>query len=168
MANKGLKEIDIFNAAYELEKRNIKATAKLIREQIGSGSMTTISKHLKNWPRTKQTYLEERSNVDLKQLLTGVDDKILSEYFQNELPQITALALSHLSSGRAAKILTNMDASTKEKVIEKIENMSPVRCEITELLAITIQSEIQSLIVIQDHQLGGKSFAESIKQQIAI
>lgn len=168
MANKGLTEKDVFNAIYELEKANTKVTAKAIREHIGSGSMTTISKHLKNWPRYKMSYLDEISNVDLKQLLTGIDDKILSEYFQNELPQITALALSHLSSARAARILAVMDTQHKEKIINKIEKMSPVRCEITELLAMTIKSEIQSLIVIQDHQLGGKSFADSIKKQMAI
>lgn len=168
MANKGLKEKDVFDAIYELEKSNTKVTAKIIREHLGSGSMTTISKHFKNWPKYRMSYIDEISNVDLKQLLTGVDDKILSEYFQNELPQITALALSHLSSTRAAKILSNMDAQQKEKIINKIESMSPVRCETTEILAMTIKSEIQSLIVIQDHQLGGKSFAESIKKQMAV
>ena len=168
MAKKGLKERDIFGAVLELEKQNITPTAKAVREHLGSGSMTTISKHLKNWPRLKMSYLEEVSNIDLKQLLTGIDDKILCEYFQNELPQITALALSHLSSQRAANILSLMEPSQKSLIIYKIEKMSPVRLETTELLAMTLQTEIQSLVVIQDHQLGGKSFADSIKKQMAI
>lgn len=168
MANKGLQERDIFDAAYQLEKQNQKITAKAIREHIGSGSMTTISKHLKNWPRLKMSYLEEINNVDLKQLLNGIDDNLLCEYFQNELPQITALVLSHLSPTRAANILANMDDRYKNKIIERIEKMSPVKCETTEILALTLRTEIESLVVIQDHQLGGKSFAESIKKQMAI
>lgn len=167
MTNKGLKEADIFKAAYELEKRSIKVTAKSIRDLLGSGSMTTISKHLKNWGSAKESYFEENVKVDLKQLLIGIDDNILSEYLQNELPQIIALILSHTDSSRAAKILSKMNSKLREKVIFKIENMSPIRCEIVELVAMTIQSEINSLIVIQDHQLGGKSFADSIKKQIA-
>jgi flagellar motility protein MotE (MotC chaperone) len=168
MVTKGLKESDVFEAIYFLEKQNVKPTAKAIRDRIGSGSMTTISKHLKNWPRLKSSYVDEISNIDLKQLLTGVDDKVISEYFQNELPQVTALALSHLSSERAANILSLMDKKEKSLIINKIENMSPVRCETTEILAMTIKTEIQSLIIIQDHQLGGKSFADSIKKRMAV
>lgn len=168
MGNRGLTEKDIFNTCYILEKQNVKPTAKNLREHIGSGSMTTISKHLKNWPRYRASYINEISSPDLKQLLTGVDDKILCEYFQNELPQMTALVLSHLNPARAASILELMDTTTKLNIIQRIEKMAPVRSEITELIAIALQSEIQSLIVIKDHTLGGKTFADSIKKQMAI
>lgn len=165
---KGLSESDVFKAIHQLEKRGIKPTAKAVREIIGSGSMTTITKHLKNWPRLRLSFIDsEVSNLDLKQMLSGVDDRILSEFLLNELPQITALILSHLSPGRAASILNLLPSPMKNSIIKKIEGMAPVRTEIVELLAFSLKSEIQSLIVIKDQTLGGKVFANSIKKQMA-
>jgi len=130
--------------------------------------MTTITKHLKNWPQFKMSYINEISNIDLKQLLSGIDNKILSEYFQNELPQITALVLSHLSPKSAASILDLMNEPLKTNIIQRIERMAPIRSEVAEILAMVLQTEIQSLIVVKDHTLGGKCFADSIKEQLAI
>ena len=54
MGNKGITEQDIFDACEKLESKKVEITIKSIRDEIGSGSFSTISKYMEKWKSAKQ------------------------------------------------------------------------------------------------------------------
>ncbi len=54
MANVGIEKQDVFGAADEILAGGKEPTIQAIREKLGTGSLTTISKHLKDWQASKR------------------------------------------------------------------------------------------------------------------
>lgn len=54
MANTGIEKIDVFVAADAILATGKEPTIQAVREKLGTGSLTTISKHLKDWQAAKR------------------------------------------------------------------------------------------------------------------
>ncbi len=54
MANKGLTEEEVFDVIGSLVAEKQEITVKAIRDQLGTGSFSTISKHLQQWKKLNQ------------------------------------------------------------------------------------------------------------------
>ncbi|MCM2350572.1 MAG: DNA-binding protein [Bacteriovoracaceae bacterium] len=166
MKNKKLTREDIFEVAFKLEKAGIEPSSKLIREEVGSGSLTTITKYLKEWQSGKQHNRSENI-VSIPDILGQVDNELLKDYFSNELPQVTALIFSYLSPERAAEVLKEFEPSRREKILSRMENIGYVQTQTVQQIALTIMSEFNSVILAKGEKVGGKSFVKSIRKELA-
>lgn len=58
MANVGITEEAVFAAAQELSRQGIDPTIQAVRDKLGTGSFTTVSKHLKAWEQKVKHILQ--------------------------------------------------------------------------------------------------------------
>ena len=166
MTKKRLKKEDIFEAAFSLEKSGTEPTANSIRDHIGSGSLTTITKYLKEWSTQKENIMEDNL-PNINDVLSGVEDEVLKEFFMNELPQVTALVFSYLPVERVVEILKDYDERTKEQILLKIEKIGYVQTQIVGSIASILASEFKSISLSKGELVGGAKFAESIRNAMA-
>jgi len=166
MTKKRLKKEDIFEAAFSLEKSGAKPTANNIRDHIGSGSLTTITKYLKEWSSQKGTLIEENF-PNMSDVLNEVENDVLKEFFMNELPQVTALVFSYLPVARVVEILKGYDEKAKEEILSKIESIGYVQSQILGTIASMLASELRSISLSKGEQVGGAKFAASIRKEMA-
>lgn len=166
MKNRKLTREDIFEVAFKLEKAGIEPSSKLIREEIGSGSLTTVTKYLKEWQSGKQHNRSENI-VSIPDILAQVDNELLKDYFSNELPQVTALVFSYLTPERAADVLKEFESLRREKILSRMENIGYVQTQTVQQIALIMMSEFNSVILSKGEKVGGKSFVKSIRNELA-
>lgn len=65
----GITQHDVFSAAEQLLANGDNPSIRNVRNQIGRGSMTTISKHMAEWDRQKKTI--DETAVDVSSTFTG-------------------------------------------------------------------------------------------------
>lgn len=80
MVNKGLKQEEVFQAAIEIERQGEEPSTKKIREHLGSGSLTTISKYLKLW-QLQRLIVKPEEDLDLKIILKNIDSEVIADFF---------------------------------------------------------------------------------------
>lgn len=162
---KRITKEDIFKTAYELEKDGKEVTSTLIREELGSGSLSTITKYLKEWMASKVS--SEENYPEIKDVVESVEEELLVEFFSNELPQVTALVFSYLEPKKVAAVLKQYDEEKRNQILEKMENMDFVQSRIVGHIAKVLESEFRSVSLAKGEQVGGKKFVSSIRQELA-
>lgn len=161
----GLKPIDkqdVWVTIAHLEKMGQAASANKVREQIGRGSLSTISKYVKEW-NEKEAALNSKS---LEQLLTDVDIHVVSDYFKKEHPQITALMITYLNSKDAAIVLKTFTSEQQEDILQRVENIKAVKKEIVQLLSDSIREEFSKVVRDEFFHIRGKEFADIIREEM--
>lgn len=162
---KRITKEDIFKTAYELEKDGKEVTSTLIREELGSGSLSTITKYLKEWMASRDS--SEESYPEMKDVIESVEEELLVEFFSNELPQVTALVFSYLEPKKVAAILKQYDEGKRNQILEKMESMDFVQSRVVGHIAKVLESEFRSVSLAKAEQVGGKKFVSSIRQELA-
>lgn len=165
MVNKGLNQEDVFLAAQEIEKSGEEPSAKKIRDHIGSGSLTTISKYFKQW-QVQKTQIKIEDDLDLKMILKDFDTEVVAEFFSNEHPQIIALVFSYLDPLQVAKILTSMPDILKDDVLDRMEKLGFVKKQFVQNISQVIKEELRALSDYHGEQKGGPKFVQKIREEM--
>ncbi len=163
MVNKGLKQEDIFQAAIELKQKGEEPSAKKIREHLGTGSLTTISKYFKQWLEGQTVNNEE---LDLQKIFEDIDPTIIGEFFSGEHPQIVALVFSHLKPKQVADILNHLPQEMQDDVLKRMEKLELVQQQFVQKLAKFIMEELSTIINSQGVQKGGSDFVNQVKREL--
>lgn len=165
MAQKNLSFDDVAKAAKSIEKQGQEPNTKNIREYLGRGSLSTISKFLQKWRNEKEQ--EKRiEEIDLKEVLGKMNTDLIVDFFSNEHPQVIALALSHLESEQVANILKKFPQSNSQNILARMENLGPVQKSIIDKMASVIKEEIASILNQYHIHKGGKDFVSEVKKQM--
>jgi flagellar motor switch protein FliG len=165
MVNKGLSQDQVFEAALEIERLGVEPSAKKIRDHLGSGSLTTISKYFKQWQVKRPTTTVEEE-LDLKIILKDIDREIIADFFSNEHPQIIALIFSYLEPKQAANILKVFPENLKDDVLDRMEHLGPVQKHFVQKIAGVIRDELKSLDNHLGEQKGGMSFVKKVREEM--
>lgn len=165
MVNRGLKQEEVFQAAIEIERQGEEPSAKKIREYLGSGSLTTISKYFKLW-QIQRPKIEDTKELDLNTIFKDIDCEVVAEFFSNEHPQITALVFSYLEPRLVAIILKSFSKNLREDVLDRMENLGFVTKQFVQKIAEVISSEFRSLNDYHGEQKGGASFVKKVREEM--
>lgn len=96
MGRIGLSFEDVSQAAQLLQAQGKAPTVDAVREQLGTGSKTTISYHLKQW-KSEQGAAQGSLPSELLNVVTGLWERLQAETAQT----ISAASQMHQRSGRA-------------------------------------------------------------------
>lgn len=165
MTKRNLNFKEIADAATSLEKQGLEPNTINIREYLGSGSLTTISKYLQKW-RNEKEHEEIVEEIDLKGTLEKMGNELLIEFFSNEHPQVLALALTHLKPENAALILEKYPEDLKSNILRRIEKIGPVQKNIIQRIAQVLKSETKDIQNSMQVIKGGKEFVVQVKKQM--
>lgn len=165
MKSTRLKKSDIFKAANHLKTNHLIPSANKIREHLGSGSLSTITKYLKEWKQEEEEI--EETPLKLPNILKKVDTGTIGEFMKSEHPQVIALALSYLDPEKAAAIMDQFDKDLKEDVLLRMAEMGVVQKNISQKIFKVIESEISTLFATQGEQKGGKEFVKRVKENLS-
>jgi len=100
MTKPGITYSNVASAAKQLKKANLSITIDNIRHILGTGSKTTISRHLKVW-KTKQNSAEISihkiigSNIKLHRIKAGYTQAQLAKKLKIERSSITNIELGN-------------------------------------------------------------------------
>lgn len=165
MTKKNLSFEDVSKAAMTLEKQGLDPNTKNIREFLGSGSLTTISKFLQKWKGEKDQ-VAKIEEVDLKEILEKMGHDFFVEFFSNEHPQVIALVLSHLNIEDTALVLNKFPQNLRQNILERLEKQGPVQKNIVFKIAKIIKDDVET-IINQTHVLkGGRDFVTQVKKEM--
>jgi len=163
---KRITKEDIFQAAFSLERDGKDVTSTRIREELGSGSLSTITKYLKMWVSEKN--INEKKFPDIREVLNSVEEEVLIEYFSNELNQVMALVFSYLKPKKAASVLKKFPKDKRDDVLKKMETMEFVQARTVGNIAKVLALEFRAVNSARGEQVGGKKFVNSIRQELEV
>lgn len=161
MINTRLNKADIFKEADILFEKGITPTAKKIRIQLGSGSLTTITKYLNDWKLVPRNF-----EYDFNELVIKIPNEKLADFFSSEHPQISSLIFSNLEAKKVAGILHFFTEEMRIDILKRIESLSPVQTIILEAVYKVLKSEFAAFNEPQVEQFGGRGFAEKIRKEL--
>lgn len=150
MGNTGITQEEVFQAADRLTAAGEEVTIKAIREELGTGSLTTITRHLRAWkgPREKPA----PQSLDALKL---VGPEILGDFLKNEHPQIIAIVVSHLPPEHAAEVLRLLPKSVSVTVIDRLSMMTFVSPRMLGVLNAALHREFSAIEQNQELSKGG-------------
>ena len=109
--------------------------------------------------------IEEQGKWKLFQKIKKYDPKTLANFIRNEHPQTIAIILSHLESGQAAAILTELPINLQTEVVYRIAELDNVSLEIVEEIDQALMEEVAAVKSFEGQQIGGvRSVAEMLNQ----
>ena len=109
--------------------------------------------------------IEEQGKWKLFQKIKKYDPKTLANFIRNEHPQTIAIILSHLESGQAAAILTELPINLQTEVVYRIAELDNVSPEIVEEIDQALMEEVAAVKSFEGQQIGGvRSVAEMLNQ----
>ena len=109
--------------------------------------------------------IEEQGKWKLFQKIKKYDPKTLANFIRNEHPQTIAIILSHLESGQAAAILTELPINLQTEVVYRVAELENVSPEIVEEIDQALQDEVAAVKSFEGQQIGGvRSVAEMLNQ----
>ena len=109
--------------------------------------------------------IEEQGKWKLFQKIKKYDPKTLANFIRNEHPQTIAIILSHLDSGQAAAILTELPINLQTEVVYRVAELENVSPEIVEEIDQALQQEVAAVKSFEGQQIGGvRSVAEILNQ----
>ena len=109
--------------------------------------------------------IEEQGKWKLFQKIKKYDPKTLSNFIRNEHPQTIAIILSHLESGQAAAILTELPVNLQTEVVYRVAELENVSPEIVEEIDQALMEEVAAVKSFDGQQIGGvRSVAEMLNQ----
>lgn len=162
MKNTRLIKTDVFKAADSLLQKGEAPTAKKIRNFLGSGSLTTITKYLNDWKQVPHSV-----ELDFNELVAKMTNDKLADFFVSEHAQVCALVFSNLEAKKVAHILHFFPKEKRLDVLERIESQGPVQTLILEKIFNVLKSEFAAFTEPQIEQFGGRGFAETIRKELA-
>lgn len=160
-----LKLEEVADAVRAIEAQGLKANTKNVREHLGRGSLTTISKYMQKLNEAQKTP-EAQAELDMTDVLEKLGDDFFVEFFSNEHPQTIALALTHLKPEQVAMILEKFPSHFKENIIERMEKQGPVQKFIIQKIARVIKDEVDSVLKHVEIKKGGADFVKQVKSQM--
>ncbi|MBF0362071.1 MAG: DNA-binding protein [Oligoflexia bacterium] len=161
MVNKGLTKEDVFKAAKKITYEGGIPTTKSIREILGTGSLSTISKYLQEWNIQE----DQNANNDFFDIAKTVEklDGHIAEFLHNEHPQIIALILSHLEVEKTASILRSFNDSVARHILERMKSMSPVQSKYIKIIDKTLKRELEAFTSYKESCFGGSDLVKKIE-----
>jgi flagellar motor switch protein FliG len=165
MVNKGLGQKEIFQAALEIERHGEEPSAKKIREHLGSGSLTTISKYFKLW-QMQRPIVKAEEELDLEMILKDIDTEVIAEFFSNEHPQIVALVFSYLDPKQVARILNLFSENLKDDILDRMEHLGFVKKQFVQKITGIIKDELKTLANCHGEQKGGMTFVKKVREEM--
>ena len=132
MARPGVSYVQVSAAAEGLVESGRKPTIKNIREQIGSGSSTTISRHLKRWKLEKNGAAQASANSQSARVsaevindrpvsYTDIPDAALSIYPERKIkPSVDEVRSSEPNNASAQYTVESLQVLSEEQLGIKI------------------------------------------------
>jgi flagellar motor switch protein FliG len=109
--------------------------------------------------------IEEQGNWNLFQKIKKYDAKTIANFIRNEHPQTIAIILSHLESGQAAGILSELSIHLQTEVVYRMAELENVSPEIVEEIDRVLQEEVAAVKSFKGQSVGGiRSVAEILNQ----
>jgi len=109
--------------------------------------------------------IEEQGKWKFFQKIKKYDPKTLANFVRNEHPQTIAIILSHLESGQAAAILTELPINLQTEVVYRVAELENVSPEIVEDIDQALMEEVAAVKSFEGQQIGGvRSVAEMLNQ----
>lgn len=100
MARKLVKQHDVFDHADDLSSEGITPTTRLIYERLGVGSLSTITKYLREWER-QNCAIEQESASPVPKLIAETNERLLAQMW---------LQAQEAASSKYEKQVMNLDA----------------------------------------------------------
>ncbi|MBF0299479.1 MAG: DNA-binding protein [Oligoflexia bacterium] len=133
MANTGINENQVFNAADELIEKGVNPTIEALREKIGTGSFATISKYLSQW---KVARSPKQEIPDIPSEFTSYIRKFWSVCYK----EASAKLEIEREAFRAERAKIVEDREELHKVIQKLEE----ECSFTLTEKIRIEKKLEN------------------------
>ncbi|MBI5584040.1 MAG: flagellar motor switch protein FliG [Deltaproteobacteria bacterium] len=109
--------------------------------------------------------IEEEGNWNLFQKIKKYDAKTIANFVRNEHPQTIAIILSHLESGQAAGILSELSIHLQTEVVYRMAELENVSPEIVEEIDQVLQEEVAAVKSFKGQSVGGiRPVAEILNQ----
>ncbi len=164
MGNTGVTKDQVAKAIDQILTRGEEPTINLIRELLGKGSLSTISKHLKKWREENQSNANETTtdNVDDLDALHSVDMKILSYFLLTEHPQTIALTISYLAPQKTATVLENLPDDLRNDVLDRLANISYVNPKFLRILNRALKTELSVIANNEGNFKGGVDYVINV------
>jgi flagellar motor switch protein FliG len=109
--------------------------------------------------------IEEQGNWNLFQKIKKYDAKTIANFIRNEHPQTIAIILSHLESGQAAGILSELSIHLQTEVVYRMAELENVSPEIVEEIDRVLQEEVAAVKSFKGQSVGGiRPVAEILNQ----
>jgi flagellar motor switch protein FliG len=109
--------------------------------------------------------IEEQGKWNLFQKIKKYDSKTIANFIRNEHPQTIAIILSHLESGQAAGILSELTIHLQTEVVYRMAELENVAPEIVEEIDQALQEEVAAVKSFEGQRVGGiRPVAEILNQ----
>ncbi len=163
MARKGVTKAMVHDAIIQIRNEGGNLTTKVIREKLGTGSLSTISKYLDEIRNSESEQALPDYSFDIEDAFGSVKEETICEFLSNEHPQITAAILAQLKPEMTARILGRYSDSKAEDIIERIEKLNPIQHRIMSSIEKVIREEMKELATSAEMSVGGSEFADKVR-----
>jgi len=168
MGNTGITEKQVHTAAQFLLEGGVEPSIKAVRELLGTGSLTTVSKYLNKW-RTANNRKEAESylpaDVEGLKSVRGADPTAIARIIRNEHPQVVALILSHMDAKASTTVLQTFPDDEQPDLVDRIANIDQVPPEMLMRIDVVIRSQL-AVLAEEKKRKGGKEFAATIVENL--
>lgn len=165
MGNTGITKKQVLEAIERIVATGDKPTAKGIREILGTGSLTTISKHLQFWKEKNPETKEDSDEIKLD-ALEGIDLPVIAEFLSNEHPQTVALIISFLSPEESAEILEMLEDGLRNDVLDRLSSILYVNPRFLKILNTTLKSELEQVAGSENSNKGGIEYLAKVVKNL--
>lgn len=163
MSRTGIAQHQVYRAASALRDRGIKPTTKAIREYLGTGSLTTISKYMKEWRGHDVIDADERplKGISTISAIKGAEPRDLAMILSKEHPQVIALILAHMDAQNSAEVLALIPQDRQSDIIDRLAHLQGVEPEILERISRALEQSMKNFEKARQIK-GGAKFASEV------
>lgn len=162
MARKGITKDQVQQAIREVEKQGLAITSSSIREVLGTGSLSTISKYMSEI-QGGNSIAEQDCSFDFATTTSVLSLPLLYKFFSNEHPQLIAVLCSHLPQDRAAELLRIFSDAQSEDILDRIEKLEPIDTRVLSKIDRVLKAEIANLMANTSIKSGGQQVANGLR-----
>lgn len=146
MANQGVTQDQVSQAADRLVQGGQDPSIKAIRELLGTGSLTTISKYLKVWKADRSGEGESVAPKEVLGLpaLRMAAPAEIADHLEGEHPQVAAVIVSHLPPKDSAEVLKLLAPAVSAEILDRLSMLSFVGPRMLMLLNANLKAEFSA------------------------
>lgn len=144
-----LRAEDIKLAIISLERSGETPSVKRIREVLGRGSLSTISKYFKKYSEDKDHYFNdtkiecmEKLQSDISDIVNCLNDYKTAMFFSAEHPQVVALICSRLNDHLIQKILKSLPLKNQEDILIRMQKIQEVNARVLYNVLCNLKTEL--------------------------
>lgn len=161
MGNVGITKEQVLSEIDKIIANGDMPTTKKIRENLKTGSLTTISKHLNCWKKKNKNL----SNNNHQQRLDAFDKikaEVIADILESEHPQTIAFIVSHLSPEISADVLELISDELRNDILQRLSSILYINPKFLGIINNELKDQLSKITNNENNMKGGVEYLSKV------